>query len=101
MSDEFIKMIETRFHELMRSRVRDLGGELPSDMPHLMFEELSGGNHRWLAIDGMYGGFKFRFEGTATDPRLVVDSWSRVVGYSGMTHVITPTEVTVTQEGFG
>ena len=54
--------------------------------------------HRlWFAVPGMYGGFSIEL---MKDSYLYVESWIRVVGDSGMAHVITHEGVTLVDEGF-
>jgi hypothetical protein len=54
----------------------------------------------WFPIDGMYGGFSYRLARRSTGLHLIVESWSRVVGGSGMRHRISSTEVILEEEGF-
>ncbi len=51
----------------------------------------------WFAVPGMYGGFAIEL---MKESYLYVESWIRVVGYSGQAHVITHEGVTLVDEGF-
>ena len=51
----------------------------------------------WFAVPGMYGGFSIAL---MKGSYLYVESWIRVVGDSGMAHVITQEGVTLVDEGF-
>jgi hypothetical protein len=51
----------------------------------------------WFAVPGMYGGFLVTL---MKGNYLHVDSWIRVVGGSGQTHVITHEGATLVDEGF-
>ena len=48
----------------------------------------------------MYGGFSYGFDGAASEPTLIAESWSRVVGGSGMRHAITASGTTLLDQGF-
>lgn len=50
----------------------------------------------WYPVDGMYGGFSIQLR----ENHLYVESWSRVVGGSGLAHVITPTSTSLVKSGF-
>ncbi len=50
----------------------------------------------WVPYPGMYGGFTMSVHRN----RLVVESWSRVVGRSGQAHVITESGCVLVEEGF-
>jgi hypothetical protein len=51
----------------------------------------------WFAVPAMYGGFSIAL---MRGNYLYVESWIRVVGDSGMAHVITHEGVTLVDEGF-
>ncbi|MDO4260020.1 MAG: hypothetical protein Q4C87_10940 [Actinomycetaceae bacterium] len=53
-------------------------------------------DHLWFAYPGMYGGFAMSVHRN----RLVVESWSRVVGGSGQAHVITEGGCVLVEQGF-
>ncbi|MVQ43106.1 hypothetical protein GON06_13195 [Microbacterium sp. MAH-37] len=50
----------------------------------------------WFGYPGMYGGFDMSIH----RDRLVVESWSRVVGGSGQAHVITESGCVLVEQGF-
>ena len=50
----------------------------------------------WVPYPGMYGGFTMSVHRN----RLIVESWSRVVGGSGQAHVITEGGCVLVEEGF-
>lgn len=50
----------------------------------------------WVPYPGMYGGFSL----SVHRDRLMVESWSRVVGVSGQAHVITESGCVLVEEGF-
>ena len=54
----------------------------------------------WFAVPGMYGGFSYRLEVDGVHPKLVSESWCRVVGGSGQRHAITPAGSQLVEEGF-
>lgn len=61
----------------------------------LLFED-AGPDQIWFPIPGMAGGFLIE----AHNRRVHVESWSRVVGGSGLYHVITEDRVVLVEEGF-
>lgn len=61
----------------------------------VMFED-SGPDRVWFPIPGMAGGFSIELH----HRRLHVESWSRVVGGSGLYHVITQDRTVLVEEGF-
>ena len=54
----------------------------------------------WFAVPGMYGGFSYRLEAGGVRPKLVSESWCRVVDGSGQRHEITPGGSQLVDEGF-
>jgi hypothetical protein len=48
----------------------------------------------------MYGGFSYRLEKRGPELRLVAESWCRVVGGSGMRHIVTAFQAVLDAEGF-
>ena len=91
--------MEELFHGLIRSRAREGALPMPESLPSLSALQL-GAEPSWFPVPGMYGGFSYRLEQRDSGPVLVADSWCRVVSGSGMRHVITPTSVTLEEEGF-
>lgn len=95
-----ILRIEQRLHTLIRSRVEAFDLATPRDMPHLQGLRATKKEPAWFPVGGMYGGFRYYFDSTRTHPRLVVESWSRVVGGSGERHHLTPTSTKLVGNGF-
>lgn len=94
-----LSQIRELFHGLIRSRCREGGLAVPRQLPAI--DALKPGDEpEWFAVPGMYGGFAYRLVEEGKDVRLIAESWCRVVGGSGMRHVITPTQVVLEEEGF-
>lgn len=99
--DDLLEQLEAEFHQLIRTRAPAGGLEVPRELPSLR-ELVAGGEYEaWFPISGMYGGFAYRLEGSGRSARLIVSSWSRVVGGSGQKHEIDVTGVHLVDEGFG
>ncbi|MEI7956802.1 MAG: hypothetical protein WCJ66_16680 [Verrucomicrobiota bacterium] len=92
--------IQELFHGLIRSRAREGGIPMPKHLPSLHDLRVDEAEPRWFAVPGMYGGFSFRLQAHALGPRIVTESWCRVVDGSGMRHTITPTQVVLDEQGF-
>jgi hypothetical protein len=92
--------IQSRFHRVIRKRAQALVQEHSLRLPELetMLEAL----HRrfWFAVPGMYGGFAYWLDDFSLSPRLLVESWCRVVGGSGQRHEITPSRTRLVDVGF-
>ena len=54
----------------------------------------------WFTVPGMYGGFSYWLETDGVEPRLIAESWCRVVGGSGQRHEVTPSGSQLLEEGF-
>lgn len=81
--------------DLIAERTRQLGPVRFRPVPTEIVV-LEGLEPLWFAYPGMYGGFALSvFKG-----RLLVESWSRVVGGSGQAHVITESGGVLVEEGF-
>lgn len=96
-SQSDLKAIEKHFHELIRQRAADFNITNPP-LPDLEDLVRQGKNYHAFAIDGMYGGFKFRIEGSGPNLKLISESWSRVVGGSGQLHHITVAGCTLVED---
>jgi hypothetical protein len=87
---EVLSPIEKRFHKLIRTVSRGLAEEHRLRLPQLapMLEV----NHVrfFFAIPGMYGGFAYWLDDFSMSPRLISESFCRVVGGSALRHEITP-----------
>lgn len=92
--------IRELFHGLIRSRAREGGIPAPKSLPRLDDLVVDAAKPMWFPVPGMYGGFSYRLENRGGRLHLVTESWSRVVGGSGMRHRITATEVILEEEGF-
>ena len=92
--------LQGHFHEVIRERANDLVEKhalrLPELEPLLEMER----PRLWFAIPGMYGGFSFQLEQAGVRPRLITESWCRVVEGSGQRHEITPAGSRLMEEGF-
>ena len=91
-----VAALDRRLDELVSERSIAVGAGRLRPLPTLVLQELPAGQRMWFPIPGMYGGFavelRHRF--------LLVESWSRVVGGSGVAHVITKDMTAVVDQGF-
>lgn len=98
--ESLLTAIQARLHELIRVRAGELIDEHALRLPELeVLLELEA-PEIWFPVPGMYGGFKLRLMMANSEPRLISDSWCRVVGGSGQRHEITADRVVMTDEGF-
>ncbi|MEP7124480.1 MAG: ankyrin repeat domain-containing protein [Byssovorax sp.] len=92
--------IQEHFHRLIQRRVeREVNKNalrLPELTPLLEIETPK----MWFPVPGMYGGFSYELSPEIPPARLVVESWSRVVGGSGQRHEITAEGTLLVAEGF-
>lgn len=89
--------IDDRLHDVVMERARDCGVREPlRPFPTVVLQEIPPGQQVWFAIPGMYGGFAIELRRRV----VLADSWSRVVGGSGTTHVIAPGLTVVVDRGF-
>ncbi|WP_298575455.1 hypothetical protein [uncultured Luteimonas sp.] len=95
-----ILAIERNLHELMRTRADNFIDEHEVVLPGLTAPADATDDQEWFPIPGMYGGFSYGWAGQSSEPMLVVESWSRVVGGSGQRHHITAAGCTLVEEGF-
>ena len=95
-----LEHMQELFHGLIRSTLLTYNVRETLWLPQLSILAESSADSIWFPIPGMYGGFHFWLEGTDRSSALVAESWSRVVGGSGMRHRITPVEVVLEEEGF-
>ncbi len=88
------------FHALIRQRASDLIDKhrlvLPTMESIIESREAAG----WFPVLGMMGGFKFELSGYELEAKLMVTSWSRVVGGSGQRHEISRNGIVLVEEGF-
>ncbi len=97
---ESLAAMQARFHEVIRGRIRVLPGADDLWLPPLEPLREMESPKVWFAVPGMYGGFSFWLEGDGDDPRLMSESWCRVVGGSGMRHEVLPSGSRLVDEGF-
>lgn len=95
-----ILAIERNLHELMHHRAGNLIEEQQVVLPGLTAPADATDDQEWFPIPGMYGGFSYGWAGSSSEPMLIVESWSRVVGGSGQRHHITAAGCTLIEEGF-
>lgn len=92
--------LQANFHSVIRGRAEHLVQKhslrLPVLTPLLELEK----PEMWFSVPGMAGGFSYRLESAGIQPRLISDSWCRVVGGSGETHEITHRGSRLTRSGF-
>ena len=92
--------VQAHFHTVIRGRAERLieehGLRLPELEPLLELDRPK----MWFAVPSMYGGFSYRLEVDGVHPKLVSESWCRVVGGSGQRHAITPGGSQLVEEGF-
>ena len=92
--------LQAQFHAVIRGRAeREVDKHrlrLPELEPLLELDE----PNMWFPVPGMYGGFSYRLELAASGPKLISESWCRVVEGSGQMHEITPTGSRLVGEGF-
>ncbi|GDX83357.1 hypothetical protein LBMAG42_51680 [Deltaproteobacteria bacterium] len=74
----------------------EYGLRLPDLEPLLEMDE----PRMWFPVPGMYGGFSFRLDLGADVPKLVSESWCRVVGGSGERHEVTVDGARLVDRGF-
>jgi hypothetical protein len=99
MGKELLR-IQELFHGLIRSRAREGRIKVPEALPEITSDLLAEAKPRWFAVTGMYGGFNYRLIEKDGHLELITESWSRVVGGSGMRHSITEKEIILREAGF-
>ena len=92
--------MQAHFHTVIRGRAEQLikehGLRLPELEPLLELDVPK----MWFAVPGMAGGFSYRLKAGGVRPKLVSESWCRIVGGSGQRHEITPGGSQLVDEGF-
>jgi hypothetical protein len=76
-----LSLIQHHFHQEIKRRADEFRVTAEYDLP-----DLKKTPEGYVAIPGMYGGFSYKL---APGPVLKASSWSRVVGGSEQSHVIT------------
>jgi hypothetical protein len=96
-----LERMQAHFHEVIRGRIKVIEGILQAlRLPELApLTEYSSAT-LWFPVPGMYGGFRFWLEADGATPKLVSESWCRVVGGSGERHEVTPEGARLVAEGF-
>ena len=92
--------IQANFHKLIRERSKDFEGVGGLSLPDLKLLSATEEPGEWFAVPGMYGGFAYWWDQNNKVVKLVVQSWSRVVGGSGQHHEITSDRTELIQQGF-
>lgn len=96
-----LEAMQARFHEVIRGRAAEQVDHASLRLPELdPLTELTLGSAFWFAVPGMYGGFKYWLEAAGENPRLVSESWCRVMGGSGQRHVVRPDGSELVASGF-
>lgn len=93
--DSFNRRLAELVEDVARPALRTNGARVRHPDVLLMFED-AGPDRTWFPIPGMAGGFSIELH----NRRLHVESWSRVVGGSGLYHVITQDRTVLVEEGF-
>ena len=92
--------VQAHFHALIRSRAGDQLRGHAKDLPTLAVDVAQEDDPVLFPIEGMQGGFKYWWDPTSSDLRLMTESWSGVVAGSGQLHEITPSGARLLGEGF-
>jgi hypothetical protein len=95
-----LELIEIHFHELIRHRAGELLPEAGLELPSLKKVPIREARAAWFPVPGMYGGFKYWLDEKAAPPRLICESWCRVVDGSGQRHVVDAEGYHLVDEGF-
>lgn len=98
--EDKLASIQRLLHELIRSRGAHLEGIAQLELPKLELPLPTHEEAAWFPVPGMYGGFKYWFEGGNEQTKLITESWCRVVGGSGQRHEITQEGCRLIEEGF-
>ena len=92
--------VQAHFHTVIHGRAERLIEEhklrLPELEPLLELDRPK----MWFTVPGMYDGFSYWLETDGVEPKLVSESWCRVVGGSGQRHEITPGGSQLVEDGF-
>jgi hypothetical protein len=97
---ETLGRIQARFHEVICGRAYNLVVKHSLRLPELEILLEFDKAKCWFAVPGMYGGFAFWLAEDRPEPKLICESWCRVVGGSGQRHEITRHDARLTAEGF-
>jgi len=97
---DVLQALQVHFHAVIRGRADDLITRYEVRLPELEPLLELRDPEIWFAVPGMYGGFRYRLEGTGTDARLVTESFCRISGGSGQRHEVTTDGSRLVAEGF-
>ncbi|MEO8184461.1 MAG: hypothetical protein ABI895_37100 [Deltaproteobacteria bacterium] len=100
ISENDLRAIERHFHAVIRERAAQQVEEHKLVLPDLAAFVLAAEPEAWFPVPGMYGGFRYYFDGDAEEPTLVTESWCRVVDGSGQRHTITTAGSALVCSGF-
>ena len=89
IAPDLLDAVQRGFHELIGERMREFGVTHELRLPELEVMLEMPRPELWFPVPGMYGGFHCRLEPHDSGPRLITDSWCRVVGGSEEHHEIT------------
>jgi hypothetical protein len=95
-----LRNIQEQFHAVIRGRVGQLVHEQALRLPDLEPMLELARPRMWFPVPGMYGGFHYRLEVCEVEPRLVSESWCRIVTGSGERHVVTARGSVLEDSGF-
>lgn len=100
VGDPWLAEVQVHFDALLRSTLSSYPGVEAVTSPTLTEAVIKSADRAYLPVDGMYGGFSYWLDETDGDKRLMVESWCRVLGGSGLRHAITPGGAALLDEGF-
>lgn len=90
IDDAALRALEAQFHAVIRSRSAHQIDNLALRLPELgPMTERAVGQAFWFPVPGMFGGFRYWLEHAGDHPKLLSESWCRIVGGSGERHAIT------------
>jgi len=98
--DASLRLLEARFHSLIRARAAEFGAACPASLPLLSASLVGEASAAWFPVPGMYGGFKYRLEADTSGMPLICESWCRVAGGSGQRHRVTLDGAVLLESGF-
>ena len=92
--------LQAHFHELIRARAGERLGAEGASLPILAKGRGTEEDPLEFPVSGMSGGFKYWWDVSSPDLRLMSESWLRTVPGSGQLHEVTPTGARLLGEGF-
>jgi len=96
----WLAAVQAHFDTLVQSTVATYPGLEPITAPTLTEAAIKSADRAYLPVNGMYGGFSYWLDQNDGDWQLIVESWCRVLGGSGLRHTITPEGSVLLEEGF-